>query len=509
MKLSMSLLAWYLRDYQPECAIGNDQLTIGGARFLPDNQLSRHSTDDVFFGSAESFFSDPAYHGVYLMVHRQSMLFFRGYGYEELFNALLAAFDYFNDWEDRLQEAAIRRAPIQEFVDIAAEVIQNSMVVGWGIDHLAHSEPIESIDDPYWQYGIEHRLGHPATYRDTYLDDTGALIDDLSTEPTLVRNVYPGGDPVMMLYLKEDPEDAGIMAILQTDQTLTTMNGQLAPFLARYLCRCTEYSTPDGAARTPNAILRDVLDGIDVGANNLQTLDRLLPPELWRLCLFHHVTRNDQLVSRSLILEFSSRKEVSLHLIYHDTALAIVEDKNLTTLLDSQNRLLNLDNIRVGISMPGVDTASLPACLIQAEFALENAADKAGSYRCEEYAFDYLIGMLGAQKTTTALLHPALGVLERYDQSTGNDLRKTLGVYLHCARNKQAAVQQLHVHPNTLKYRLKRIQELTGLSWEDENDLNYLTLSNWLEAAMHKPGPAATASPMERRLDSSGAQAGV
>ncbi|MGX1669460.1 PucR family transcriptional regulator ligand-binding domain-containing protein [Streptomyces sp. NPDC055400] len=57
-----------------------------------------------------------------------------------------------------------------------------------------------------------------------------------------------------------------------------------------------------------------------------------------------------------------------------------------------------------------------------------------------------------------------LGVLERYDAEHGSDLVTTLATFLDASGSWQRCAEQLHVHVNTLRYRLRRVEELTGHS---------------------------------------------
>lgn len=59
-----------------------------------------------------------------------------------------------------------------------------------------------------------------------------------------------------------------------------------------------------------------------------------------------------------------------------------------------------------------------------------------------------------------------LGSLLTYDQGRSSELLQTLEVYLRVASVREAG-KFLNIHPNTVKYRLRRIQELTGADLAD------------------------------------------
>jgi DNA-binding PucR family transcriptional regulator len=65
-----------------------------------------------------------------------------------------------------------------------------------------------------------------------------------------------------------------------------------------------------------------------------------------------------------------------------------------------------------------------------------------------------------------------LGPLTEHDAARKGALVATLRAYLETGEQQHAA-QRLRVHPNTLRYRLDRIREITGLDLEDpETRLN-------------------------------------
>ncbi len=69
-----------------------------------------------------------------------------------------------------------------------------------------------------------------------------------------------------------------------------------------------------------------------------------------------------------------------------------------------------------------------------------------------------------------AFARQVLGPLMTYDDEHRSDLVRTLGVYLGGNGSLHAAAEQLHVHPNTVNYRLTRIAEIASLCLTDHED---------------------------------------
>jgi PucR family transcriptional regulator, purine catabolism regulatory protein len=61
------------------------------------------------------------------------------------------------------------------------------------------------------------------------------------------------------------------------------------------------------------------------------------------------------------------------------------------------------------------------------------------------------------------LAEQTLGPLLEYDHQHGTTLVRTLGYYLESGRNLEGSARAMFIHVNTLKYRLKRIQEIARL----------------------------------------------
>lgn len=111
----------------------------------------------------------------------------------------------------------------------------------------------------------------------------------------------------------------------------------------------------------------------------------------------------------------------------------------------------------------------LPQAAAQARDVLRLVRDLGrppGAYALPDVLLEYQLSRPSdAQQVLAGLLDP----LDR-----NPDLQRTLECYLECDLDRRAAAAALHVHPNTLDYRLRRIVELTGLDPSTSRGLQLL-----------------------------------
>jgi sugar diacid utilization regulator len=88
----------------------------------------------------------------------------------------------------------------------------------------------------------------------------------------------------------------------------------------------------------------------------------------------------------------------------------------------------------------------------------------------------------------SALAEQVLGpVLER-DARTGSALLATLEAYLAAGCDARACAAALFVHVNTVKYRLRQVEELCGVSLRDPNDLLRVTMARLIVRLLGESG---------------------
>lgn len=94
----------------------------------------------------------------------------------------------------------------------------------------------------------------------------------------------------------------------------------------------------------------------------------------------------------------------------------------------------------------------------EAEHVLALTAQRGpGLRRLEDVPLEAMIRQVGGRVTDVVA-----GLLSHVERRQ-DDLLDTLRVFLDCNASTQRAAQRLHVHPNTVRYRLDRLQEVAGL----------------------------------------------
>ena len=69
-----------------------------------------------------------------------------------------------------------------------------------------------------------------------------------------------------------------------------------------------------------------------------------------------------------------------------------------------------------------------------------------------------------------------IGAMRKYDTSSGIDLMGTLIEFFNCNYNLSLTARKLHIHRQSLLYRLEKIEALTEMSLSNHKDLFLLEI---------------------------------
>lgn len=135
----------------------------------------------------------------------------------------------------------------------------------------------------------------------------------------------------------------------------------------------------------------------------------------------------------------------------------------------------------VGLSDPATSPGDLPTAQRQARWALHRAQERRLLVLHHSDDLGDSVFLPGDREDSRAAARRVLGPVLAYDETHSAHLMESLRAFLEENRSWQRAAERLHVHKQTLVYRMRRVEELTSRSLSDTADVAELWLA--LQAA--------------------------
>lgn len=125
-----------------------------------------------------------------------------------------------------------------------------------------------------------------------------------------------------------------------------------------------------------------------------------------------------------------------------------------------------------GVSRTHGDTAELPRAFAEAKTALSVAHRLGGGsvFLYEELGIVRLLLGSGDDPDLQSFINEVTGPLIAYDRDNDGALIRTLRAFFDADCSQRAAAERLFIHHKTLRYRLERIKQLTGLDLNRHED---------------------------------------
>jgi purine catabolism regulator len=127
-------------------------------------------------------------------------------------------------------------------------------------------------------------------------------------------------------------------------------------------------------------------------------------------------------------------------------------------------------SLSVGAGRPKLGVTGVRASYREAEQALTLGHRLFGGGRVLDFAdlgLYRLLFALGQHSELIDFHNDMVGSLIAYDERTGGALMKTLDAYFACHGSPTEMAERLHLHRNTVLYRLGRIEDIGRLSLND------------------------------------------
>lgn len=249
-------------------------------------------------------------------------------------------------------------------------------------------------------------------------------------------------------------------------------------------------------SRLQDNTLTDILDGIPAEQANarIHTSGIHFPDHMCMMVvrpLYYH----GKTYLKSTLLPILARIfPTGLYVLYQHNAVVVLPLETAMTLTEELSRFQETceqERLLAGISNPFSNPVKMREYYLQATKActLSQQMDIKGYiHYYKDLAFYDMMEQLSKEQRLPQYCHPALAVLREYDQQKSTQLYETLKVYTMCGFNQNIASEQLFLHRNTMNYRRQKIEDLTGLNFENPDTRFLLQCSflidNYLEHSL-------------------------
>lgn len=474
MKLSMWILNDWLKPYHPEPRIVHGEQTLRSARILSSDTVIERQ--NVYLASASEFISGEE--DRIICVHGQDLILLNTSDMNAVLNSIFDAFDYYNSWADGISEEITSGCDMQRIIDLSHDVFKQPLLVyntGNEIIGMSSAFPKGSLD-PEWDSALETRSNSL-----DFLVHNQEILKMQRVHHGILRFQAPG-TPYPSVYkgLFYDRIWLGRIILLEAFHPLTEGEQQLFDTFGKMAERWAADSYRSDLLKAETGIFQDLMEGRPISP---EELDHKLQMAGWapedhkqliRIEIPQQETEILQVLSARLERLFPTSYVIRSHNIIY-----ILSDMEL--MADPAEDLLEPVLKQTGLY--GVSSYPFTNIFRLAEYSeqctltsLHCPAAPGNVYSCSDYALDSIHAFLSS-KIPGVLKHPGLTTLEQYDRQSHSDLYHTLYIYLRNSCNMAETARQLHLHRNSLLYRLNQIREIAGITLEDPDTREHLLLS--------------------------------
>lgn len=484
MKLSMWILYDWMKEYSPVATISDGEMTIEGVRFISDS--SSYDKRHVYVSTAHNN-SDEV-----LLINNNDVISLRTNNPEEVFNKVLAAFDYYNKWEADVLQAAKGDNPEQNILDASKDIFGPLFMIDLNLTVVAFTNGYQIGEiNPIWDEFIQTNNISLNTIRE--LKD--AAIFRLTPH---IQNCTVYDNSYLLKYVPDSKRKTELKAMMISycikgelaaqiiyggiggKQTFSRGEVQLANSLQDMT---EEIETPTVLTYSDtysNNILKKVLT---TGILESDDKNKILIFKNWQetdpFCLAVFMvngTQSNALFSATYARRIGAHLADCLAINMDDRVVCLKRIGEYQVFVDEIEKMADALSLQAGISYVFRDLCDyLP--FYQQAFQAYSYAVKKNRTACEfsECALHTLTH--NNRVFNEKAVHPVVKALMQYDQENNAELGNTLRVFLRSERSYSDTAKALFIHRNTVLYRMNKIVELVSLKLDDPDEREYILTS--------------------------------
>ena len=369
---------------------------------------------------------------------------------------------------------------LQQRIDIH-DRLTRAAVGGEGMDGIARA--VHEVTG--LPVAIEDRYGNLRTWAGP--DQPAAVVKDTpARREQLVKRLLNAGHPLresdrMMTAASPRPDSVAVIALIVPDEKARDEDLAALEYGATILSMelARQRSVADTEVRVRRDLVEDLLSGesTDTALARGETFGRdLSQPNRVIVCeRIGRVSDDDHFFTS--VRRAARDLNLGQLLVSRGGTVVLLTDREIDwlELHAAVTRELASGKCRMGVGSPTTAVDDFPRSHREALLALRLQRDAGPAPKVTVFDQLGVYRLLANTEDATDIERFArdwLGPLLDYDEQRHADLVKTLHEYLECGGHYDEAAKALSIHRSTLKYRLQRIREVSGLQLGDP-DVNF------------------------------------
>ena len=397
-----------------------------------------------------------------------------------------ACFAYYNAWSDGLLDILRGGGDWYALLEAGHRVLNNPMIIyNRSMRILAYTAD-DGTPDPIWTDTVREGVARVESQRQA--EALMAFLAEVERRDTPFSHQGEGmSAPFWCAPVLVDGRRCGMVNVVEHHRPLSRGDRDLLRFFSDFVA--IRMASAGFGAPVPDAVPRqlmmDLLAGDIASRDNLNS--RLIAVD-WRagdwFCLVNlraalpllagEQWRNayDRLTALSLngLCCLIDRSETHICLL-----LTGPNPEAFARPLELVGPFCAVNHLRAGVSEPYRDLLETPRFHRQAEVALELGEGAVCNYT--DVRYERMLRHLRAHPYRDDLTHPAVIRLAATDAAEGTEYIATLRTLIQHNFNQMETANALGIHRTTLAYRLRRIQEMTGLDLNDARQVFHVAAS--------------------------------
>jgi hypothetical protein len=389
-------------------------------------------------------------------------------------NALIASYDA---WYNSLLMAVINHKPIGAFLDLAARMLPNPiMVLNNNFGVISSAGSIDGhVEGTIWE-----KVHKPGFVLDSFYtpEEIQAISVNLTKKSEKIFSIPTKNDTAhssLGLNIWIDGKLYGAIGMVAMNKPFTDGQKETITIIAQVLkLYFQNHSIYMRIAEDKANWLDNLLDGVEIPAD---IISKYLYRFQWKLddhfCIVTFTSSDDIKIPIISILDIKQINDLfpdALVSVYEEYIVMIIRctDKQPPHGKNKQQleQFLKKDIIlRCGVSMVFNNFLHLRYYYAQSKFAAAQCKPPENPLICsyEDYQTDHVLQTLSLENDLRCFCHPGILSLWESGIESQRELVHCLYHYFSNGRNVSAAADAMHVHRNTLIYRLGKAEEILNI----------------------------------------------